>query len=229
MARYLHLAPRPGRTSAGSSPQRPIRVVVADNHALMRRSLRVLLELEKDIDVVAEAADLGALMSHLRRELPHVLVLDIGISNGSGIETISQLREQVPSTEIVVLTMDDDPGFAEPAINAGALGFVLKDRADTELAEAVRRAARGDEYLSPPVAARLESLGRIVAGEALTPREGEVLRLIALGHTSAEIATNVHLSRRTVAAYRARIHSKLGVTTRAQLVHYALGRGLVAV
>ena len=123
----------------------------------MRRSLRLLLDREEGIEVVAEASDLTALMRQLKRELPHVLVLDLGMPNGSSIETLRQLREQLPRTEIAVLTMQDDPGFAEQAIGAGALCFVLKDHADTELAPAVRSAASGREYLSPYVAALLRS------------------------------------------------------------------------
>jgi two-component system, NarL family, response regulator NreC len=229
MTAHLHLAPEPATTGRDSLPQRSIRVVLADDHALMRRGLRGLLDHEEGIEVVAEASDLATVMHHLRRAPPHVLVLDLGMPNGSSIETISQLREQAPTTEIAVLTMEDDPGFAEQAINAGALCFVLKDRADTELAEAVRSAARGDEYLSPLVAARLESQGRITAGDELTRREGEVLRMIALGHTSAEIGARTHLSRRTVEIYRARIHGKLGLATRSELVGYALRGGLMEI
>ncbi len=229
MTVHLHLAPGPATTYRDSRPQQSIRVVLVDDHTLMRRSLRMLLDREQRIEVVAEASDLAAVSRHLRREPPDVLVLDPGMPSESRIEKISQLRERVPSTELAVLTMEDDPGFAEQAINAGALCFVLKDRADTELADAVRSAARGDEYLSPRVATGLESFGRVGACDELTRREGEVLRLIALGHTGPEIAIQVHLSRRALETYRARIYRKLGLATRSELVRYALRRGLLAI
>jgi len=212
----------------GAATDPSIRVVLADDHALMRRSLRLLLDREEGVDVVAEAGDLTTVIRHVRRHVPHVLVLDLGMPNGSSIDVIRGLREQAPDTEIVVLTMDDSPVFAQQALDAGAIGFVLKDHADTELTEAVRGAARGDEYLSPRIAGRLESLRGCIADDKLTVRETEVLRLIALGHTSAEIAIKLHLSRRTVETYRVRLHRKLELGTRAELVQYALGRGLLS-
>jgi two-component system, NarL family, response regulator NreC len=207
----------------------PIRVVLADDHALIRRSLRLLLESEEGLEVVAEAEDLTTVLRHVHDRLPHVLVLDISMPDGSGIETIRRLREEVPSTEIVVLTMEDGPAFVQRALDAGAIGFVLKEFADVELHRAVRAAARGEQYVSPRVAASLESVRRATAGNELTAREAEVLRLIALGHTSAEIARKLHLSRRTVETHRARLHRKLGMSSRAELVRYALRRGLLAV
>jgi two-component system response regulator NreC len=133
-------------------------VVLAEDHTLMRRSLRLLLDGQDDVDVVAEAADLAAVTRNVLRHQPEVLVLDLGMPKGSSIEVIRRLREQVPRTEIVVLTMEDSPGIAQRALDAGAIGFLLKDSADTELPEAVRRATRGEEYLSPRVAARLEAM-----------------------------------------------------------------------
>jgi two-component system response regulator NreC len=147
--------------------------------------------------------------------------------NGSGIATIRRLRAQVPDTEIVVLTMEESPAFAQQALDAGAVGFVVKDHADHELPLAVRQALRGDEYVSPRLATRLDALRAAGRGNGLSPRETEVLRLIALGHTSAEIADKLSLSRRTVETHRARIHHKLGLETRAQPVRYALGRNLI--
>lgn len=207
----------------------PIRVIIADDHTAVRRNLRLLLEGEDGVEVIAEAGDLSTVMRHVPAHVPHVLVLDLRMPNGSSIEAIRRLRSQVPDTEIVVLTMEESPAFAHQALDAGAIGFVLKDQADSELPVAVRRAARGEEFVSPRVAAGLEALRKAVDGDGLSPRETEVLRLIALGHTSAEIAGKLHLSRRTVETHRAHIYRKLGLTTRAQLVRYALGRHLLGV
>lgn len=224
MSTHLHLA---GPERAEATPTLPIQVVLADDHAVVRRSLRLLLDAEEDVSVVAEAADLPAVVRQVHGHVPHVLVLDLQMPNGSSVETIRRLRQQVPRTEIVVVTMEASPLFAQQAIDAGAIGFVLKDRADTELPEAVRNAARGNEYISPHVDAGLEALRRAVSGDGLSPRETEILRLIALGHTSAEMAAKLHLSRRTVETHRAHIHHKLGMKTRAELVGYALRRNLL--
>ena len=195
----------------------------------MRRSLRLLLDREEHIDVIAEATDLASALRHVHRHKPHVLVLDLGLSNsdGSSIEAIGPLRERTPETQTVVLTMEDDPAFARRAFAAGALGFVLKELADGDLPQAIRAAARGEEYISPRAADRLDALHQPQTDGELTPREVEVLRLIALGHTSVEIARKLQVSPRTVESHRARIHKKLGLATQAELVHYALVRGLL--
>jgi two-component system, NarL family, response regulator NreC len=227
MPGHLHLAAAAGSAGYSPRPESPIRVVLADDHAAVRRNLRLVLDGEDDVEVIAEAADLSTVLRHVHGQLPHVLVLDLGLPNGSSIEAIRRLRAQVPDTEIVVMTMETSAVFAQQAIDAGAVGFVLKERADGELPAAVRHAARGEEYISSQVAAGLDALRRSVHGDGLSPRETEVLRLIALGHTSTEIASKLHLSRRTVETHRARIHRKLGFRTRAELVRYALGRHLI--
>ena len=203
----------------------PIRVVVADNHAFMRRSLRLLLESDHNIEVIAEAEDLAGAIENVRGGRPHVLVLDLSMPGG--LQTISELRERVPDTQIVVITMEENPAFAQRAPAAGALGFVSKGRTDTDLPEAVRAAAHDEEYLSPSVAARLAAFYRSMTDADLTVREVEVLRLIALGDTTVEIARKLHVSPRTVESHRAHIYTKLGVRTRAELVRYALRRGLL--
>ena len=227
MSARLHIAPARAVPGAVGRPETPIRVIVADDHAAVRRNLRHLLDGEEGLDVIAEAADLSTVMHHVPAHVPHVLVLDLPMPNGSSADAIRRLRAQVPDTEIVVLTMEESPAFAQQALDAGAIGFVLKDKADTELPVAVRRAARGEEFVSTRVAAGLEALRNAVDGNGLSPRETEVLRLIALGFTSAEIAEQLHLSRRTVETHRAHIFRKLGLTTRAQLVRYALGSQLI--
>jgi two-component system response regulator NreC len=194
----------------------------------MRRSLRQLLESEEALDVIAEETDLTAVERNLERHSPRVLVLDLGMYAGSSIGAIRRLRKAAPDTRIVVLTMDDDPIFARHALDAGASAFVLKEMADADLPEAIVQAARGGEYVSPRVRARLQGLNGAVTADSLTTRETEVLRLIALGHTSVEIAGMLRLSPRTVETHRARIYRKLGLSTRAQVVQYALGRDLLS-
>jgi two-component system response regulator NreC len=228
MPAHLHLA----SVREGLQPSRealPIKIVLADDHSVVRRSLRYLLDAEHDVEVIAEAEDLPSVARHVHIHAPHVLVLDLRLPNGSSIETIRQLRARAPHTEVVVLTMDESPVFAQQALDAGAIGFVLKDRADSELLAAVRSAAHGEEFVSSRVAAGLSALRRAVSADGLSPRETEVLRLIALGHTNAEIGAKLHLSRRTVETHRARIHRKLGLATRAELVRFALQRHLIGV
>jgi DNA-binding NarL/FixJ family response regulator len=203
-----------------------IRVVLADDHPILRRTLRLLLQSEEDVEVIAEAVDLSAVVDHLGRQAPHVLVLELGLPNGSNIEMIRQLRKRFPETEVVVTTMDESPLFAQKAIDAGARGFVVTDRADTELVTAVRLAARGREYVSAQVASGLEAL-RGACDDGLTLRETEIVRMIALGQTSAEIASGLHLSRRIVETHRERIDAKLGFKTRAELVQFALRLRLI--
>jgi len=209
------------------SAQPAIRVILADDHDLMRRSLRLLLDGVADLEVIAEADELPTVVHHVQDHRPHVLVLDLNMSGTLSVEAIAGLREGVPETQVVVVSMEENPLFAQRALNAGALGYVLKSTADEELPQAVRAAARGEEFVSPPVAARLRELQSSLVADKLSAREIEVLRLIALGHTSVEIARKLHLSPRTIETHRTRIHRKLGLSTRAELVRYALGRGLL--
>jgi two-component system, NarL family, response regulator NreC len=193
----------------------------------MTSHLRRLLDVEESVSVIDEAADLPSEIDHVRRRRPRVLVLDLDMPNGSMIDAIRQLRTEMPRTEIVVLTTEESALVAQQLLAAGAIGFVFKDGAEAELPEAVHRAALGEEFVSPSVAAGLEVLRRTVDGGLLSPREVEILRLIALGYTSAEIAAKLHLSRRTVETHRARIFQKLELKTRAELVRFALDRHLI--
>jgi two-component system response regulator NreC len=223
MFTFFHLAPAPDPEDA----ENPIRILLADDHAAMRQSLRMLLDGERDLDVIAETDNLGAVMDQVRARHPDVLVLDLGMPDrGSGIETLARLTRDLRDTNIVVLTMNEDPSFARRALDNGAIGLVLKEMADSDLPAAVRGASRGRRYLSPSIASKLGEAGA-GAPDKLTPREREVLRLIALGHTSVEVAEKLGLSPRTIETHRARIHRKLGLDTRAQLVHYALQRELL--
>jgi two-component system, NarL family, response regulator NreC len=223
---HLRLAAAAAEPGRGALPA--IRVVVGDDHSLVRRGLRLLLEREPGVEIVAEAGDIPNTMRHVHGHRPHVLVLDLSMPNGSAIDTIGRLREQAPETEIIVLAMEDDPAFAQHALDTGAIGYVLKDVADDDLPKAVRSAARGERFVSRRVTALLSAMRATEREDDLTPREVEIVRLIALGHTSAEMAEQLHLSARTVETHRSRIHRKLGFTTRAQLVRYALRRGLFA-
>lgn len=226
MISFLRLAPvpnsKPDAVAAG-----PISIVLADDHAAMRQSLRMLLDGEADLVVLAETDSLQSIVGQIRTHRPDVLVLDLGMpSHGSGIEALTRLSREARGTNIVVLTMNDDPTFARRVLDNGAIGLVLKELADSDLPEAVRNASRGRRYVSPQLAVKLAGKAS-VDGDNLTPREREVLRLIALGHTSVEIAAKLGLSPRTIETHRARIHRKLGLDTRAELVSYALRHELL--
>src|SRR5215217_357289 len=207
----------------------PIRVVIADDHAVVRSGLRMLLEAQEELHVVAEAGTVPTAMQVIRAHRPGVAVLDLNMPGGSGLEAIPLLRESTPETAIVVLTMQDDPAFARQALQNGALGFVLKEAADEELLEAVRLAAQGETYLNPRLGARLAAQPPAPPGppDDLSPRELDVLRLLALGHTNAEIGGQLYLSVRTVETHRSHIQQKTGRATRAELVRYALDHSLI--
>ena len=206
-------------------------MVIADDHTVVRQGLRLLIDNEEGLQVIAEAGTVPDAERLTRAHRPSVLVLDLNMPGGSGLEAIPRLREQAPETAIVVLTMQDDPAFARQALQSGALGFVLKEAADEELLEAIRLAAAGDTYLNPRLGARLAAAPAEPAGppDDLSEREVEVLRLIALGHTNTEIAEQLFLSTRTVETHRAHIQQKIRRTTRAELVRYALEHGLVEI
>ena len=205
------------------------KVVLTDDHAVVRNGLRLLLDAEDGLEVVAEAGDLEATGRYVRAHRPHVLVLDLNLPEGSSLPLIPELLEKSPGTAVVVLTMQNDPAFAREAMRAGALGYVLKQSAGTELVDAVRAAARGETYLNPKLGAQLAAAPPEPGGppDDLTGRELEILRMIALGHTNAEIAAALFLSVRTVESHRAHIQQKTGRSTRAELVRYALDNGLV--
>jgi two-component system, NarL family, response regulator NreC len=194
---------------------------------VVRSGLRLLLEHEPDLEVVAEASDVESARRYVRGHRPGVLVLDLNMPGGSALEAIPGIRKEFPATQIVVLTAHREPALARQALGAGALGYVLKDAANDELVEAVRRAAAGESFLDPRLVALLASEPPARGPGGLSKREVDVLALIALGHTNAEIAKQLCLSVRTVEAHRLHIQRKLRLSTRAELVSYALQRGLI--
>jgi two-component system response regulator NreC len=203
-------------------------IVLADDHVVVRSALRMLIEAEADFEVVAEAGDAETTIRYVRGHKPTVLILDLNMPGRSSLEAIPDIKEASPETEVVVLTMQNEPAFARRALQAGVRGYVLKEAADSELVQAVRRAAAGETYLQPALGARLVAEPeKPPRGDALSEREREVLRLIALGHTNAEIAAQLYLSIRTVESHRAHVQQKLRLSSRAELVRYALEHGLV--
>ena len=204
-----------------------IRIVIADDHSVVRRGLRQLLDAEPGIEVVAEAEDVEGARRYTRGHHPNVLVLDLNMPGGSTLDAIPTIRNESPDTHIVVLTMQNEPAYARQALGAGVVGYVLKDAADAELVEAVRRAAAGDTYLNPRLGARVAAEPPPGPPDGLSEREVEVLRMIALGHTNAEIAGELYLSVRTVETHRAHIQQKLRLASRAELVRYALDHHLL--
>ncbi|HLJ04348.1 MAG TPA: response regulator transcription factor [Solirubrobacteraceae bacterium] len=201
----------------------PITIVLADDHQVVRSGLRLLLETEPDFQVVAEAGDVPTTERRLGAYHPRVLILDLNMPGEPSLPAIPRLRKGAPETQIVVLTMQSDPAFAREALRAGAIGYVLKEAADSELVQAVRMAAEGRTYLNPELGARLAAEPPTPHGppDDLSARELEVLRLIALGHTNSEIAARLYLSVRTVESHRAHIQQKTRRTSRADLVAYA--------
>jgi two-component system response regulator NreC len=207
-----------------------ITIVLADDHAVVRSGLRLLLDQTSGLRVVSEAGDAESALRTVLGHKPSVLVLDLNMPGElTSLEAIPKVAEASPGTRVVVLTMQEDPEFARHALRAGAAGYVLKEAADSELVEAVRRAAAGETYLNPRLGAALAAAPTAPSGnpDDLTEREVEVLRLIALGHTNAEIASQLFLSVRTVESHRAHIQQKLRLSTRAELVRYALEQGLL--
>jgi two-component system response regulator NreC len=208
----------------------PIRIVLADDHRVVRTGLALLFEAEDGIEVVAEAGDAEAALRAVLGHKPDVLVLDLNMPGElTSLEALPLVRERSSCTATVILTMQDDAEYARRALRSGALGYVLKEAADVELVEAVRRAAVGETYLHPSLGAKLAAMPASPdgVGGGLSERETQVLRLLALGHTNAEIGELLFLSVRTVESHRAQVQRKLTLTTRAELVRYALDRGLL--
>jgi two-component system response regulator NreC len=208
-----------------------IRVVLVDDHAILRSGLRRVLESEPDIEVVGEAENAERAVFEAIQGQPDVVVMDVVMPGKSGIEGLPAVLQAVPRTKVLVLSMQDDPRYVREAFEAGASGYVLKEAADTEVVSAVRAVAGGERYVHPALGARLVAADaeerRRAEADPLSEREREVLRLLALGHTNQEIAAMLYISVRTAETHRAHIMQKLRLSSRAELVRYALDRGLV--
>jgi DNA-binding NarL/FixJ family response regulator len=208
-----------------------IRVLVVDDHAVVRSGIRLLLEAEDDIDVVAEAGTAEEAIRAARLEKPDVVLLDVVMPGRSGIDATPDLMAAAKHAAVLVLSMQDDPSYVREAFASGASGYVLKEAVDVEVVQAVREVAAGRQYVHPALGARLAAAeaeqAAKTASDPLSDREREVLRLLALGHTNQEIAGMLYISVRTAETHRAHIMRKLGLETRAELVRYALSSGLL--
>ena len=209
-----------------------IKVVLVDDHAVVRSGLRLLLDAEDDMEVVGEAGNAKDAVFRARALKPDVILLDVVMPGESGIEALPKLLKESPATNVLVLSMQDDPSYVREAFAAGASGYVLKEAVDEEVVSAVREIASGGRYVHPALGARMiaaEAEERAAAeADPLSDREREILRLLALGHTNQEIARQLYISVRTAESHRAHIMQKLRLSTRAELVRYALAHGLLA-
>ena len=208
-----------------------IRVLVVDDHAVVRSGLRLLLAAEEDIEPVGEAGSARDAIFQARALKPDVILLDIVMPEQTGLDVLPQLMHESPGVKVLILSMQDEPRYVREAFAAGASGYVLKEAADNEVVAAVREVAGGGRYVNPALGARLVAAEaeaeRLADEDPLSDREREVLRLLALGHTNQEIAKRLYISVRTAETHRAHIMQKLRLQTRADLVAYALERGLL--
>jgi two-component system response regulator NreC len=209
-----------------------IRILLADDHAVLRAGLRALLTAQADLEVVGEASE-GAEAIRLCQTLrPDVVVMDIGMPGVGGVDATARIKRDAPAVKVLILSMHDDHGYLRQVLRAGASGYVLKKAADTELLAAIRAAARGEVFLDPALAKALvdEVMEPTAAGgeaPALSDREREVLRLLARGHTNQQVADRLCIGVKSVETYKARLMEKLGLKGRAELVRYALQHGLL--
>lgn len=210
-----------------------MRILIADDHAVFRSGLRALLENEEDFEVVAETGTAPETLDAAAKLKPDAILLDVSMPGAVGASTAKAILEKEPGAAIVVLTMHEDSYYLQEFLKAGARGYVLKKSSSTEVVQAIRAAVRGDNYVDPALASHLINpyVGRAVSakndGITLTQREREVCRLLALGHTNAEVAGMLFISDRTVETHRNNITNKLGLKNRAQLVRYAIEHGMM--
>lgn len=208
-----------------------IRVMVVDDHAVVRSGLRLLLEHDEEIEVVGEAGNATEAVRGARLHRPDVVLIDVVMPGANGIEATPEIIGASPDSRVLVLSMQDDPSYVREAFGAGASGYVLKEAAEAEVVQAVKEVAGGGRYVHPALGARLAAAEVKARADAdsdpLSDREREVLRLLALGHTNQEIAKMLFISVRTAETHRAHIMQKLRLSTRAELVRYAIANGLL--
>ncbi len=209
------------------------RILIADDHGVLRAGLRALLQAEPGLEVVGEAADGEEALRLASALRPDIALMDISMPAGGGIEATRRLRELLPDVRVLILTVHDDKSMVQEAIQAGAAGYILKRAAESELVNAIQAVSRGDMYVHLPMTRVLQTEATAmpaadqVAVETLTPREIEVLRLIARGHTNRQMANLLTLSVRTVESHRANLMDKLNLHSRVELVRYAAQHGLL--
>lgn len=208
------------------SGEREITVVLADDHNVIRTGLRAMLEGEDDLRVIGEAGDAPTAQKLVRDRRPNVLVLDLQMPGADPANDVPALREEVPGTAIVVLTMQSDPRRARDLLRGGASGYVLKQAAERQLTAAIRAAAGGGSYIDPELGGQVAQLGADPL-ESLGDRDRELLRLLALGHTNREIGEKLYLSVRAVEVNRAKLLEKLDLETRPELVRFAIANGVI--
>jgi len=208
-----------------------IRVLIVDDHPVVRSGLRRVIDAESDIQTVGEAGDADRAVFEAIENKPDVVVLDVMMPNKTGIEGLPALLQAVPDAKVLILSMQDDPRYVREAFDAGASGYVLKEAADNEVVGAIRAVAAGERYVHPSLGAKLftaeSEQRRRAEQDPLSEREREVLHLLALGHTNQEIAKTLFISVRTAETHRAHIMQKLHLGSRAELVRYALAEGLL--
>ncbi len=217
--------------SARHNERVSVRILLVDDHAVVRAGLRRLIDDEDDLDVVGEAGNVRDAIFEARSSSPELVLMDMAMPGENGLDGIPKLLHEQPELKIVILSMEDDPRYVRESFAAGALGYVLKEAADAEVVKAIREVAAGGRYVHPELGARLVTADteerRRAEADPLSEREREVLRLLAHGHTNQEIADQLFISVRTAETHRAHVMQKLRLTTRAELVSYALANGFL--
>ena len=207
-----------------------MRVLIADDHGIVRSGLRMLLEAQPDVEVIAEAADGAEARDAAIRERPDIAILDVKMPKLTGLQATREIKEHAPEVAVLILSMYNDERYLFEALKAGASGYVLKSQADSELVDALHAVERGEPFLTPEAQRALikDVLGQgSVRNEELTPREQEVVKLVAEAHTNKQIAEILHLAEKTVENHRSNAMRKLGMRDRVELVRYAIRRGLI--
>lgn len=210
-----------------------IRILLADDHAMLRSGLRVLINMQQDMEIVGEAGDFIQAFAQTQKLLPDLVVLDLGMPGGTGVKTIEQLMQLKPAPRVLVLSMHDDPAYVRSAMAVGATGYVVKSAADSELISAIRAVSKGRVFIDVPTierdgsAASPQKDSTQSALQSLSDREREVFELIAQGHTNQAVADKLFLSVKTVESYRARLMEKLHLQSRADLMRLAIETGIL--